>query len=123
MIFLAYLRPIFLVITLIVTSVSTAKQKAKTVTTLIEAKWEVTPVVLEIAEYIGDESINDYWSFIDDISNLKPDLIELSSDKQQYEKALEVINFYFEQLSNFYRNFIDGLFYFRLQAIIYLPFS
>lgn len=90
MILCAYLRPFLLVITLIVISVGSVRQKTKIVTTLIDAKWEVTPIVLEVAEYIGDESIDDYWSFIDDISNLKPDLVELDSDKLQYEKALEV---------------------------------
>lgn len=90
MILRAYIQTVFLVITVLGTA-NSDKQKAKVVTTLIDAKWEATPIVLEIAEYIGDESIDDYWSFIDDISNLKPDLVELDNDKLQYEKALEVI--------------------------------
>lgn len=92
MILRANIQTVVLVIT-VIASVNSVKnnQKAKVVTTLIDAKWEATPVVLEIAEYIGEESIDDYWSFIDDISNLKPDLVELDNDKLQYEKALEVI--------------------------------
>lgn len=53
-------------------------KKSKSVTTLLEAKWEVTPVVLEVAEYLADENIDYYWSFIDSVCNLNPPLVELS---------------------------------------------
>jgi hypothetical protein len=51
-----------------------SKQKAKSVTTLIEAKWEVTPLVLEIAEYLRDENEDFLWEFIDAVSALHPPL-------------------------------------------------
>lgn len=92
MIFSSYIRPLNLVTILVTINLISAEQKAKSVTTLVDAKWEVTPLVLEVAEYIGDESVDDYWSYIDDISHLNPQLIELESDKLQYEKSLEVIN-------------------------------
>lgn len=49
-------------------------KKSKSVTTLLEAKWHVTPLVLEAAEYLAEENIDFYWSFIDSISSLNPPL-------------------------------------------------
>lgn len=37
----------------------------KYVTTLINAKWNETPLVLEAAEYLNDENSNYFWKFID----------------------------------------------------------
>lgn len=60
-------------------NVSARSRKSKFVTTLLEAKWEVTPLVLEVAEYLADENIDYYWSFIDSICNLNPPLEELGN--------------------------------------------
>lgn len=49
-------------------------KKSKSVTTLLEAKWLATPLVLEIAEYLTDENVDYYWNFIDAISSLSPPL-------------------------------------------------
>lgn len=49
-------------------------KKSKSVTTLLEAKWLATPLVLEVAEYLADENVDFYWSFIDSISSLNPPL-------------------------------------------------
>lgn len=76
---------------LLVINVSPLKHKAKSVTTLLDAKWEVTPLVLEVSEYIAEESIDDFWNFVDEISSLKPHLVELDTDAKQYNKILEVI--------------------------------
>lgn len=54
-----------------------SNKKTKSVTTLLEAKWEVTPLVLEVAEYLADENVDFYWSFIDSISSLRPNLVEI----------------------------------------------
>jgi len=35
------------------------------VTTLINAKWNETPLVLEAAEYLSDENPSYFWKFID----------------------------------------------------------
>nr|XP_022912908.1 UDP-glucose:glycoprotein glucosyltransferase [Onthophagus taurus] len=59
-------------------------KKAKSVTTLLEAKWAVTPLVLEVAEYLADENVDLYWSFIDSICSLDPALEKLGSDKEKY---------------------------------------
>jgi len=58
-----------------------SKQKAKSVTTLIEAKWEVTPLVLEIAEYLRDENEHYLWEFVDGVSALHPPLADLGKCK------------------------------------------
>lgn len=66
------------------------KHHGKVVTTLINARWEVTPVVLEIAEFIADENPDEFWVFVDDVAKLSPPLVELGSEKQQYVKSLEL---------------------------------
>jgi hypothetical protein len=58
-----------------------SKQKAKSVTTLIEAKWEVTPLVLEITEYLRDENEDFLWEFVDHVSALHPPLADLGKYK------------------------------------------
>lgn len=44
------------------------KKVNKYVTTLIDAKWRDTPLVLEVAEYLNDENPNYFWKFIDEVS-------------------------------------------------------
>ena len=91
MIFSSILNLYFAVGIICLSNILCAKQKAKTVTTLIDAKWEVTPIVLEVAEYISEESKDDFWSYINDVSQLKPQLIEVENDKIHYDTALKVI--------------------------------
>lgn len=55
-------------------------KRTKSVTTLLEAKWEVTPLVLEVAEYLADENVDFYWSFIDSVSSLSPALVEIGNE-------------------------------------------
>lgn len=50
--------------------------KSKSVTTSLEAKWESTPLLLEVAEYLADENVDFYWNFIDSICKLNPPLNE-----------------------------------------------
>lgn len=66
------------------------KHHGKVVTTLINARWEVTPVVLEIAEFIADENPYEFWVFVDDVTKLDPPLVELASEREQYVKSLEL---------------------------------
>lgn len=60
------------------------------ITTLINAKWSVTPIQLEIAEYLSDSSNQKFWIFIDELANLKVDLDVLESDYQRYKASLDV---------------------------------
>lgn len=52
-------------------------KRSKSVTTFVSAKWEVTPVVLELAEYLSGESADLFWSFVDGINSLKSSLDSL----------------------------------------------
>ncbi|XP_018331345.1 UDP-glucose:glycoprotein glucosyltransferase isoform X2 [Agrilus planipennis] len=76
----------------LLTAAGTRNKKAKSVTTLLNTKWRATPLALEAAEYLADENIDLYWSFIDGISNLKPALYEIGNEKQQYDKVTEIIS-------------------------------
>lgn len=84
------LHLLFAISLLTAIGVSSKKHPGKLVTTLINARWEVTPLVLEVAEFIADESPDEFWSFVDDITNLVPPLVEIGSEKQQYDKSLEL---------------------------------
>lgn len=64
-------------------------KKSKSVTTLLEAKWLSTPLVLEAAEYLADESIDSYWSYIDSISSLNPPLKSIKNDQERYRVMLK----------------------------------
>lgn len=61
----------------VLNNVEAKTKKTKSVTTLLEAKWGVTPIVLEVAEYLTDENVELYWSFVDSISSLSPPLVEI----------------------------------------------
>lgn len=64
---------ILLVLCLVVSSTAGEAQKSSKsypITTLINAKWEQTPIHLEIAEYLADENSNMYWDFVKDASDL-----------------------------------------------------
>lgn len=64
--------------------------KSHPITTLINAKWSVTPIQLEIAEYLSDSSNQKYWIFIDELAGLKVSLDEMDSDSQSYKTAMDV---------------------------------
>ncbi|KAJ8978903.1 hypothetical protein NQ317_008882, partial [Molorchus minor] len=65
------------------------RKKSKSVTTLLEAKWESTPLVLEVAEYLVDENVDLYWSFIDSINSIEPPLVTIENDKARYDKIMD----------------------------------
>lgn len=52
-------------------------KKGKYVTTMIDTKWSMVPLVLEMAEYMAEESQHSLWSFVDSISELNPVLSDL----------------------------------------------
>lgn len=53
------------------------ERKSKSVTSFVSAKWETTPIVLELAEYLAGESADLFWSFVDGINSLKTSLDSL----------------------------------------------
>lgn len=52
-------------------------KKGKYVTTMIDTKWSMVPLVLEMAEYMAEENQHSLWSFVDSISQLNPVLSSL----------------------------------------------
>lgn len=58
-------------------NVAAKSKKSKSVTTLLDAKWETTPLVLEVVEYLADENVDFYWRYIDAISQLIKPLVEI----------------------------------------------
>lgn len=51
--------------------------KSYPVTTLLNAKYNVTPVCLEIAEYLFDENPSLYWDYVENLNQLKTPLYEI----------------------------------------------
>ncbi|XP_072935877.1 UDP-glucose:glycoprotein glucosyltransferase [Epargyreus clarus] len=66
------------------------ERKSKGVTTFVSAKWEATPIVLELAEYLSAESSDLFWSYVDGINSLKSNLETLDTDKQVYDACIGV---------------------------------
>lgn len=64
--------------------------KSHPITTFIDAKWNVTPVALEVAEYLADENPSYYWKYIDELNSLRPALTQLESDAKQYKTAIKL---------------------------------
>lgn len=66
----------FYILSLCSSQLGADKKINKYVTTLINAKWNETPLVLEAAEYLSDENPSYFWKFIDSysrwIGNLAP---------------------------------------------------
>lgn len=50
----------------------------------------MTPIQLEIAEYLSDSSNQKFWLFIDELENLKVSLDELENDYQRYKSSIDV---------------------------------
>lgn len=69
--------------------ISTASQ-SHPITTLINAKWSVTPVQLEIAEYLSDVSNQKFWLYVDELASIKSKLDDLNNDQERYNVAIEV---------------------------------
>lgn len=64
--------------------------KSHPVTTFLNAKWHTTPVCLEIAEYLFDESPNLFWDYVHELNNFKTPLYEIESDSKAYKSSLAV---------------------------------
>lgn len=83
---------------LIICSISVANSaKSHPISTLINAKFSITPVQLEISEYLSDLSNQRFWTFVDDLTRLSPGIDELENDLQKYKTSLDIAG---KQLSN-----------------------
>uniref|UniRef100_A0A0A9Y4P1 UDP-glucose:glycoprotein glucosyltransferase n=2 Tax=Lygus hesperus TaxID=30085 RepID=A0A0A9Y4P1_LYGHE len=79
---------ILLMLTLTVVN---CKKKQKSVSTVLDAKWEITPLVLEMSEYLSDESQTSFWNFVDVLSEQKEPIVFEKTDKAYYDRAIELI--------------------------------
>ena len=67
---------IFILLCPLLVNINSALAEKKTnkyVTTLIDAKWKDTPLVLEVAEYLNDENPNYFWRFVDEVCSRSSD--------------------------------------------------
>ena len=67
----------------------TLASKSHPITTQLSAKWSVTPLHLEIAEYLADENANLFWDYVDLLIKMPQPINELETDEAQYKKAIE----------------------------------
>lgn len=70
-------------------SLAESTTKSYPITTLINAKWEQTPLYLEIAEYLADENPALYWDFLKVIVELDTPLSQNDKSSKQYITALK----------------------------------
>ena len=71
------------------------EQKAKVVSTLLNAKWARTPFILEASEFLATENGEIFWSFVDYFAeNDNVDLETRISDEELYKKVIEFTSRY-----------------------------
>lgn len=75
-----------LLISLVVGNID--KKHNKYVTTLINAKWNETPIVLEISEYLNEKNPSYFWKFIDSVSNDNEKNGNPINEKEEYDRSL-----------------------------------
>ncbi|XP_063978446.1 UDP-glucose:glycoprotein glucosyltransferase isoform X2 [Diachasmimorpha longicaudata] len=82
------------IVCLLLVSSNTAsldKKRSKYVTTLINANWRDTPIILEAAEYLNDKNPNYFWKFIDTVSRPNDaNALEAheATDKERYDRLI-----------------------------------
>lgn len=81
------LLPVF-VYTILIGASGVFTSKSHPVTTLLNAKWHVTPVCLEIIEYLADESPNLFWDYVTELNSLKMPLHQIDIDSKVYKASL-----------------------------------
>ncbi|XP_034947696.1 UDP-glucose:glycoprotein glucosyltransferase [Chelonus insularis] len=77
-------------VTLNILAHDVGKVNKKYVTTLINAKWKDTPIILEVSEYLYDENPTYFWKFIDLICKDNDNVYNPVTEKEQYDQALEL---------------------------------
>ena len=67
-----------------------ADKKPKVVSTLLNAKWQRTPFLLEAAEFLASENNEYFWSFVEYFAEAdNVDLESKISDEDLYNKVIE----------------------------------
>ncbi|XP_011860081.1 PREDICTED: UDP-glucose:glycoprotein glucosyltransferase isoform X1 [Vollenhovia emeryi] len=86
----------FYILSLCSSQLGADKKINKYVTTLINAKWNETPLVLEAAEYLSDENPSYLWKFIDSYSRRINDLAP-ATQRESYDMILELAERYLSE--------------------------
>lgn len=60
------------------------------ITTVMNAKWLVPPVYIEIAEFLALENKNLYWEYVESVVKLPIPLANIENERSRYKSALEV---------------------------------
>ena len=69
---------------------ASADKKPKIVSTLLNAKWQRTPFILEAAEFLASENNEYFWSLVDYFAESdNVDLESKISDEDLYKKVIE----------------------------------
>ena len=69
---------------------SAADKKPKIVSTLLNAKWQRTPFILEAAEFLASENNEYFWAFVEYFAEAdNVDLETKISDEELYKKVIE----------------------------------
>lgn len=69
---------------------ATGESKSHPVTTQLSAKWGITPVELEIAEFIEEENVNLFWDYIDLLNKIPNGLHSIGTERDRYRKSIEL---------------------------------
>lgn len=84
------IKRIFTIVILAVSLSVGNSTKSHPISTLINAKFSITPVQLEISEYLSDLSNQKFWLFIDELAKLPTNIDELENDIIKYKTALDI---------------------------------
>ncbi|XP_059620979.1 UDP-glucose:glycoprotein glucosyltransferase [Phlebotomus argentipes] len=81
---------LFAVVWLLIVAVCQVRASTShSITTFINAKWNVTPFALEVSEYLADENANLFWDFVDAVNELDMEATQ-SDDSKSYKQSLKV---------------------------------
>ncbi|XP_055601750.1 UDP-glucose:glycoprotein glucosyltransferase [Uranotaenia lowii] len=73
---------------LLVSQSVSANSKSHPVTTQLSAKWGMTPIQLEIAEFIEEENVNLFWDYVELLNKIPGSLYHYDTDEKRYSKAI-----------------------------------
>uniref|UniRef100_A0A1L8E1R7 Putative glycoprotein glucosyltransferase n=1 Tax=Nyssomyia neivai TaxID=330878 RepID=A0A1L8E1R7_9DIPT len=84
------MRIFAVILLLIVATVGhTGALQSHSITTFINAKWNVTPFALEVSEYLADENVNLFWDFVDACNELDLEAAQADASRS-YKQTLKV---------------------------------
>ncbi|XP_058455757.1 UDP-glucose:glycoprotein glucosyltransferase [Malaya genurostris] len=66
--------------------------KSHPITTQLSAKWTITPIQLEIAEFIEEENNNLFWDYVELINQIPNGLYHIETEEKRYKKSMDLAN-------------------------------